>query len=173
MSGTGSGFGGIGGDGSGGAIHLIAPTVSGSGLIVPGSPVGGVAEISSANNTFPSANVEGGTYITAGLYAPPLPSGTPAIQVTSVAGVAAPRYPQASQTVPDVTINSATPVSVVIAAQNIPTTTTITLYLTSENGPDSTITCGALSGTIASSTATCAGVNYPPGVTITNIVAMW
>jgi hypothetical protein len=74
---------------------------------------------------------------------------------------------------PDVTINSSTPVSVVIAAQNIPTTSTVTLYLTAENAPDTKVTCGALSGTVASSTATCTSVNFPSGVTITNILAVW
>jgi hypothetical protein len=169
---TGLGSGGLGGKGAGGAIHLVAPTVSGAGLLVSGSPLPGVVEISAASNTFPATNVTG-MYVSAGLYAPPLPTGAPAIQVTSVAGVLAPQYPQASQTVPDVTINSATPVTVAIAAQNIPTSTTISLFLTSENGPDSTITCGALSGTIGSSTATCTSVNFPPGVTVTNIVAVW
>jgi len=172
---TGTGSGGYGGKGAGGAIHLIAPTVSGSGILASGTGGGGapgVVEISATTNTFPILGVFG-MYVSAGLYAPPLPSGLPAIQVTSVAGVAAPQYPQASQTVPDVTINSATPVTVAIAAQNIPTSTTISLYLTAENGPDSTIVCGALSGTIGSSTANCTSVNFPPGVTVTNIVAVW
>jgi hypothetical protein len=35
------------------------------------------------------------------------------------------------------------------------------------------MTCGALSGTVASSTATCTGVSFPSGVTITNILAVW
>jgi hypothetical protein len=170
---VGSGSGGNGGQGSGGVIHLVAPTVGGAGnLQTDYGGSSGVTEISTATNNFTAGQVLG-AYVAAGLYAPPLPSGIPAVQVTSVNGVAAPQYPTANPMVPDVTINSSTPVSVVIAAQNIPTTTTVTLYLTSENAPDSTMTCGALSGTVASSTATCTGVNFPPGVTITNILAVW
>jgi hypothetical protein len=169
---TGGGSGGSGGYASGGVIHLIAPTVGGGGSITTNGAETGVTEISSSNNTFPVSRVTG-TYVTAGLYAPPLPSGTPAVQVTSVNGVAAPANPTANPMVPDVTINSANPVSVAIAAQNIPTTTTVTLYLTAENGPDSKITCGTLVGTVASSTATCTGANFLPGVTITNILAVW
>ena len=160
------------GVGSGGVIHLIAPSVGGAGTLNTHTGSSGVTEISSSNNTFPSPHVSG-TYVAAGLYAPPLPSGTPSVQVTSVNGVNAPAHPAADPMVPDVTINSGTPVSVAISAQNIPLNTTVTLYLTSENGPDSKITCGTLSGTIASSTATCTGVNFPSGVTITNILAVW
>jgi hypothetical protein len=48
-----------------------------------------------------------------------------------------------------------------IATQNIPTSTTVALYLTSENAPDSVATGGALSGTVANATATCTAVNFP------------
>jgi hypothetical protein len=85
-------------------------------------------------------------------------------------------YPVANPIVPDVTINASAPVGVVIAALNIPTSTAVTLYLTSENGPDSVATCGALSGSTASSTAMCTNVNFPSGVAITNItniLAVW
>ena len=114
-----------------------------------------------------------GPFVAAGLYNPPLPSGVPAVQVTSVNSVAAPANPAANPMTPDVTINSSTPVSVAIATQNIPLSTTVTLYLTSENAPDSVATCGALTGTVASATATCTGANFPSGVTITNILAVW
>jgi hypothetical protein len=165
--------GGSGNSGSGGVIHLIAPTVGGSGTLATNyEGPSGVTEISAATNNFTTSHVSG-SYVAAGLYAPPLPSGIPSGQVTSVNGVAAPQYPTANPMVPDVTINAASPVTVAIAAQNIPTTSTVTLYLTAENAPDSKMTCGALSGTAASSTATCTGVNFPSGVTITNILAVW
>ena len=110
-------------------IHLVAPTVGGAGnLHTDYGGSSGVTEISTATNNFTAGQVLG-AYVAAGLYAPPLPSGIPAVQVTSVNGVAAPQYPTANPMVPDVTINSFTSVSVVIAAQNIPTTTTVTLYL--------------------------------------------
>lgn len=168
----GSGGGGIGGFGAGGVIHLITPAVGGTGYLTTTNATSGVVEISAATNNFTASHAQG-TYVSAGLYNPPLPSGTPVVQVTSVNGVSAPQYPQANPMTPDVTINSSTPVSVVIAAQNIPTTSTVTLYLTAENAPDTKVTCGALNGTVASSTATCTSVNFPSGVTITNILAVW
>jgi len=166
---------GSGGDGVGGAIHLIAPTVTGAGNLITNRQQPetnyGVTQINSSNNTFSGGIF--GTYVGAGLYNPPLPTGVPAVQVVSVAGVSAPAFPAANPLVPDVTINASAPVTVAIATQNIPTTTTVTLYLTAEKGPDTTVTCGALSGTTASSTANCTSVNYPSGVTITNILAVW
>jgi hypothetical protein len=171
--GIGPGNGGSGGGGSGGVIHLVAPTVTGTGTLQTYNPTNtGVIEISATTNTFNSSGHQG-PYIAAGLYAPPLPSGVPSVTVTSVNGVSAPQYPTANPMVPDVTINTASTVSVVIATQNIPTSTAITLYLTSENAPDSSVTCGALTGTVASATATCTSVNFPSGVTITNILAVW
>jgi hypothetical protein len=169
---VGAGNGGAGGNGSGGVIHLVAPAVSGSGTITTGGANSGISEISATNSATSGLHF-GGPSVLAGLYNPPLPSGTPAVQVTSVNGVNAPQYPTASPTVPDVTITSAAPVSVAIAAQNVPITSTVTLYLTSENAPDAKMTCGALAGTVASSTATCTSVNFPSGVTITNILAVW
>ena len=175
VCGVGSGQYGCGGIGSGGVIHLIAPTVSGTGALetYAESPTG-IIEISAATNSFPTNDTHVlGPFVGAGLYNPPLPSGTPTVTVTSINNVAAPQYPTANPMVPDVTINSANPVTVAIATQNIPTSTTVTLYLTSENAPDSVAACGALSGSVASATATCTAVNFPSGVTITNILAVW
>jgi hypothetical protein len=173
--GIGPGSPGCGGAGSAGVIHLIAPTVTGTGVLeTDGTTYTGMIEISASSDTFPNNNQHIlGPSVIAGLYAPPLPSGNPTVTVTSVNGVTAPQYPTANPMVPDVTINTANPVTVAIATQNIPTSTTVTLYLTSENAPDSVATCGALTGTIASATATCTAVNFPSGVTITNILAVW
>ncbi|HEX3747121.1 MAG TPA: hypothetical protein VHW09_24460 [Bryobacteraceae bacterium] len=172
--GIGSGVG-CGGNGSGGVIHLIAPAVSGTGTLqVNAFGNQGIIEVSSASNTIPNDSSHfSGPYVSAGLYSPPLPTGVPSVQVTSVAGVTAPAYPTANPMVPDVTINSSAPVTVAIATQNIPTNSVITLYLTAENAPDSVAICGSLTGTVASATATCTAVNFPSGVTITNILAVW
>jgi hypothetical protein len=172
--GSGSSTGGTqGGFGAGGVIHLIAPTLSGNGLLNVGNGVnGGVIKISTvANNA--SYGTDFSTPVVGGLYNPPLPSGVSSVQVVSVNGVAAPPVPSGSYLVPDFSINSSTPVSVNIATQNIPPGTIVTLYLSSENGNDSTVSCAALSGTIASSTATCSGTNYPSGLTLTNVRAVW
>ncbi|HUB79746.1 MAG TPA: hypothetical protein VMB03_13160 [Bryobacteraceae bacterium] len=161
--------------GSGGVIHLIAPTVTGTGVLETYAQSNtGVIEISAATNGIPNNNQHLlGPSVIAGLYAPPLPSGLPTVTVTSVNNVAAPQYPQANPMTPDVTMNSSSPVTVAITTQNIPTSTTITLYLTAENAADSVATCSLVNGTAASATWTCTSVNFPSGVTITNVLAVW
>lgn len=171
--GAGGGLGGCGGgSGSGGAIHLVAPTVTGTGsLFAGGGATGGIIKISASTNTFAGqVNV---TSVTGGLYNPPLPAGLPLVRVVSVNGVNAPTFPTASYLVPDVTINSSTPVTVAIAANNLPTGTVVKLYLTSEQGNDTVINCDPLAGTLASSTANCNSTPFPPGVTISLIRALW
>lgn len=173
--GIGPGSPGGGNNGAGGVIHLIAPTVGGSGALqVNGESSTGIIEISATTNNIVNAypHIQG-PYVSAGLYNPPLPSAVPSVQVTSVGGQAAPQSPTANPMVPDVTITSSSPVTVNIATQNIPTNTVVTLYLTSENAADTKVTCNALNGTVASATTTCTSVNFPSGVTITNILAVW
>jgi hypothetical protein len=73
---------------------------------------------------------------------------------------------------PDFTVTTS-PITVNIAAQYIPVGTVVKLYLTAEQGNDSVVTCAALAGTLASSTATCTGASFPQGVTIADIRAVW
>jgi hypothetical protein len=182
LGGRGSGaFDPVGGDGSGGVIHLIAPALSGSGslyICVSGNSGGnnGVVQFNSVTNTIASGQINGcGTppVYNVGLYNPPLPAGIPYVRVLKVDGVTAPIYPTASNTVPDVTITASAGVTVSISAQNIPLGTVVNLYLTSEGAPDSMASCAPLAGTVASSTAACTGVNFPSGVSVTEIKANW
>jgi hypothetical protein len=177
-SGLGAGNGATyGGQGSGGAIHLIAPTVSGNGFFWvenPNAQAGGtvgVVKISATSNQYTGQSTEG--LVTGPLYNPPLPAGAPAVQVVSVNGVAAPAAVTGSLLAPDFTISANTPVTVNIAAQNIPVGAVVQLHLSSEQGNDSVVTCAALAGTIASSTATCTGASFPQGITLTDIKATW
>ena len=135
LGGCGVGNAGCGGHGSGGVVHLISPTVTGTGTVETGYGTNtGVIDVAATTNSF-HGTLSGPTVL-AGLYNPPLPSGVPAVQVTSVNSVPAPANPAANPMTPDVTINSSTPVTVAIATQNIPVSTTVTLYLTAENAPD-------------------------------------
>jgi len=163
----------VGGQGSGGAIHLIAPTVTNSGGIYAGngSPAG-VVKIS-ANSSSNTGSIFGSVVVTGPLYNPPLPTGVSQVNVVSVNGIAAPSDVMASYLVPDFTVSTTSAVSINISGQYIPVGTVVTLYLTSEQGNDSTLTCSALAGTLASSTATCPGATFPQGVTITDIRAVW
>jgi hypothetical protein len=173
----GAGGGGVGaayagGAGSGGAIHLIAPTVTNTGTLnASGGNPTGVIKVSA--NT---ANIGGAVYYNAvigPLYNPPLPVGVSLVKVVSVNGIAAPADVTGSALLPDFTVSTATAVSVNISAQYIPVGTVVKLYLSSEQGNDSIVTCPALAGTLASSTATCTGATFPQGITITDIRAIW
>jgi len=155
-----------GGAGSGGVVHLIAPTVAMNGGI-------GAAIFKASANTFTNTGNIFATSFIGGLYNPPLPIGVPKVQVVSVDNAAAPSDVQASVLAPDFTVNTTSSVSVNITAQYIPVGTVVKLYLTSEQGNDSTVTCAPLAGTLASSTATCTAANYPQGITITDIREVW
>lgn len=122
------------------------------------------------------ANIGGsvtGQYTLGPLYNPPLPTGVPQVRVVSVNGVSAPSDVTGSQLAPDFTISTTGTVTVNISAAYIPVGTVVNLHLTSEQGNDATIACAALAGTLASSTASCNGVTFPQGVTITDIKAVW
>lgn len=167
-----------GGGGAGGAIHLIAPTVANSGTLnvsggdgpAQGLAGSGVIKVNATTSTgFTNNNAVVGP-----LYNPPLPTYVPSVKVVSVNGTAAPNDVMASILAPDFTVSTSSAVSVNIAAQYVPVGTVVTLYLNSEQGGDQVVTCAALSGSLASSTATCSGVNFPQGVvTTTNIRAVW
>src|ERR1039457_4794240 len=92
--------GGNGGSGSGGAVHLIAPTISGNGTIDTdsiGNPdaSNGVVQFNATTNTF-TGSVAYDTVYYSELYNPPaLPAGLPSVRVVSVDNVAAPMYPTA------------------------------------------------------------------------------
>jgi hypothetical protein len=63
-----------------------------------------------------------------------------------VAGVPIPANPTGSFQIPDASINQSTPATVAIQASNIPLGTVVTLYISSENGPDMTLQTSARAG---------------------------
>jgi hypothetical protein len=106
-------------------------------------------------------------------YAVFLPSTPPpSLRVTSVAGIPVAANPTGSFTMPDVTINSAVAVPVVIEAHNIPPGTIVQLHLFSDNGPDQIIDSPPLAGTLATSAATASAV-LPPGFSHGFVRATW
>ncbi len=168
---------GPGGGGSGGAVRLVANTITGaSGSIdVRGgtSPVGygygngGNGRIRVEANTLTAAiQVFSGipSLGKPGSVSPPATS--PTLRITRVAGVDAPPAPNGSFAMPDVSVPGATPstASVDLAASNIPLGTTVSVWVTLAYGPSwvyAPVTSTALSGTLASSTATASGVPIP------------
>jgi len=167
-----------GGGGAGGAINLIAPTISGGGTIQAyANSTGGVGYITlnAANNTF-TGNASIGDVVPTlrPLVAPPLPSPTtvPGVTINSVNGVNVPQPPQGAFQTPDVTINATTAVTINISAIAVPVRTVVQLNIQSELGPDQTISCNPLAGTLASSTATCSA-SFPTSVSRILASASW
>jgi hypothetical protein len=187
-----SGNGGAGG-GSGGAIRLVAPIIAGSGATLSalgGGPLtggscsqqggNGLIRMEAFQNTLVFQNaINPGSSAALVIFSSPfgvfLPSTPPpSLQVTGVGGVPVPSSPTGSFTIPDVIVNSSSPLVFNIQASNIPVTTpvTVTLILLSENGPDQILTSTPLSGTLASSTAT-ASATLPSGYSRGYVKATW
>jgi hypothetical protein len=167
-----------GGGGSGGSVHLIAPVISGTGTIdVSGGmrltfPSGGQGRIVLSSNTNSFTGTQRG-FFTAGRLALPAPlTVLPSVRITSINGVAAPASPTGDFVSPDVTIAGAGPVTVVLAAANIPLSTVVKLTLLGESGGYATVNCTPLTGSVPSSSATCSAT-FPSGLSITSARATW
>src|SRR5574341_277522 len=160
---------GAGAGGSGGAVRLVANTITGTGGAInvgggsgtPGSLSsrtgaggGGIGRIrieaytNTATITFAQAPSIGQPGVVA------LPN-APTLRITSVAGVAAPASPTGSFAAPDITLpaGTANPMSVGLAAGNIPLGTTVSVTVKPLNGAASSSTSTALAGTLGASTA--------------------
>jgi hypothetical protein len=167
-------YGGSGGTwgcgGSGGAVRLVSNSVVGAnsyginvtaagGAVCHAGPTSGLVRIE-ANSTSFSAGLPMPSQAQTTLsvpYALNLPTAPlPIISVTSIGGIAINANPFSF---PDATINTSSPVPVVITATNVPLTSTVTMYLLSDKGPNQTIPV-TLTGTNTASTAT-VNVTFP------------
>ena len=164
-----------GGAGSGGAVRLVATTVGSQGttgtIDVAGGPLVAGAATASAGRvrieaftdtaliSFPGAVA---ATLSTGAASPVTLSNAPTLRITAVAGVAAPPAPTASFASPDVVLPGSTtnPVTVALAASNIPLGTAVTVTVKGLNGAASSAVSGVLSGTLASSVAS-ASVTIP------------
>jgi hypothetical protein len=172
-----------GGSGSGGAIRLAAPSITGSGQLNAAGAAGtigcnsisdaggpGGVRIEAFQNSFTGST--SGQLSLATPFNSFVPTSPPSVRVVSVAGVPVSSSPTGSFAIPDVTINSAAPVSFAIQAQNIPIGTVVQLQIFSETGPDLTVAASPLAGTLAASTAT-ASVALPSGFSRGIVRAIW
>jgi hypothetical protein len=82
--------------------------------------------------------------------------GSPSLSIASVAGVAAPAAPTSSFANPDILVPAGTPnpMTIALAASNIPLGTTVTVTVKPQNGAASSATSTGLAGTLSASTAT-------------------
>jgi hypothetical protein len=149
---------GWGGAGSGGAIYLSAPVLSGSGFLLargataPTSPSGqrgdgahGRIRLEATQNTFT------GTVTPSAVTGSPvevvLPKKAPVVQVTRMrmdgTWIPVPLNPTGSFELPDVTVNGSE-LTLEIEAKNVPLNAEISVYVTSENGPDQVVSADPL-----------------------------
>jgi hypothetical protein len=169
-----------GGGGSGGGIHLIAPVISGSGALTASggnlkpdnNPSGSVGRIrldafqqnfTGTSNPSPSLGSP---------YNVPLPVGVPTLRVVSVNGVPVPPSPGGSSSIPDITINTANPIPIVIEASNVPLGTLVKVNIFSDAAGESIIDSTPLAGTLSLSTGT-AMISPQPGFTRLSVRSVW
>ncbi len=179
-------FGSIGGDGGGGAIRLVAPTISGAGTLsakgtgneitrgqclTHGMGASGVIRLEAFQHGF--AGTAQPTPIRVSPFALFLPPNLPRIRVVSADGQPVKADPTGSFSFPDVAINKATAVPVVIEAQNIPAGTVAQLFIFSENGSDQIVNSSPLVTTTAPSLRATATVLLPPGFSRGFVRAKW
>ena len=158
------------GGGSGGAVRLVSNAITGAGALsatggtsCDGKGSSGLIREESAS-TFFGGSVSG-TVTESTPFPLLLPTaGPPSAQVISINGTSVTPNPN---TFPDITINTASPVNVVIQTTNIPTTATITLTILDENGvADTVVQAPALGNCNASNVCTTtAQVTFPFGAT--------
>jgi hypothetical protein len=158
------------GGGSGGAIRLVAPIISGrTELQTNQTGTGGITRLESVQNSF--ACCVRGTLLTSLPFnvITPVTQGAPGLQVTSINGVSINANPFSF---PDTTINTASAVTVNVSAQYIPVGTVPQILIYSEFGPDQTVPCSALQGTLQQSTCS-ASIQFPTGGSRGFVKATW
>jgi hypothetical protein len=171
------------GSGSGGAIHLVAPAISGNGVLIAISGGGnyssqtptGIIRLSVNSATNTSGFSANPAVIQSALYLPPANSTLPlpSLTITKVNGVAVPAQASGQYLTPDVTIAATGAVTVNLAAANIPLGTVPTLRITASSGGDTTLSCTALAGlAVSASTSTCSAT-FPFAVSIAGVRASW
>lgn len=177
-----------GGDGSGGAIRLIAPVIDGVGLLntrgggvgcAVGAGGGGRIRLEAFQLNFTGPILAGGgatlgtvrreTLAPGTSFLPVNPTGS--VRVVDVDGTAVPDLPSGSFLSADVTINQST-VLLTIEARNIPLGTIVTLHVLPEIGPDQVVETTPLAGTLGLSTAT-ASVTFEFGFSRFMVHALW
>jgi len=170
-----------GGGGSGGALRVVGSEITGSGTIEAGGGFrgdgglrapGAFVRFEAGLNTFtgPVNAASGGSFLS--FPTAPVPANQPSLRIASLGGSQAPALATATLTNPDITFANAisAPVTLQMAASNVPLGTTINIKVVPANGTPTTAVTGGLTGTLASSTAQ-ATVTLPPGAGIISATA--
>lgn len=172
---------GYGGGGAGGSVRIVATDITGSGTIYLHGGVrgngqaqasGGFIRLESSFNTYSGtiSGSAGGSFLS--FPTAPLPTNQPQLRITSINGTAAPATPAAGLTSPDIAFPNAieTPVTLEVAASNVPMNTTVNIRVTPAVGAPTTASTTLSNGTPASSTGQ-ATVTLPPGAGVVTATA--
>ena len=170
-------FNSTGSGGSGGAIRLVAPIISGAGTLSAGGGLGsgsgvnggdyagnGRIRLDTFNNNF-SGQINGGVF-SQGFQPIIIPAAGQGVQlsIVSVAGASVSATPNGQLVSPDAIISGqqANPISVVVSCSNLPLNTPITVTVKPATGSSVSAVGYNTAGTLASSTAT-VQLNMPHG----------
>lgn len=153
-AGSSPGAGNQGGPGSGGAIHLQAPVI---GSIFGMTAQGGTSAQQDtgsngriridANNVVSTANVSPAPLLAA-FAAVPLPV-PPTVRIVSINGVNVATVPQNNLVAPDVIINTAGSVPIVVQTTNIPNGTTARFFISTDPGATDIVQTATVTGNSA------------------------
>jgi hypothetical protein len=177
-SSSGAGCGDPGGGGSGGGIRIVATTISGDGTISADRGTSGAQCFSHAGaGAVGRIRFESVSFTRTAATTPPFTTGqpgqvfiagSPTLRISSVAGQPAPDAPTGSA---DIVLPADTPnpVAVVFTTSGIPVGNTVTLTVTPASGAAISVVSPALTGSIASATAT-VSVNLPPGPSVLSAI---
>ena len=175
-----------GGTGSGGAIRLVAPEITGNGeLRAVGGEGGGWVGVGASVGSVGRIRLECYEHnrhllsfgsIPDYTWGSPLrvfpPDTAPKVRVTSIDGVAVPELSRGLYLRPDVEISASTVSTVLIEANYVPVGTEIELTIQPEYESQIKVTTTALEGTLEKSTAQ-AQVQFPPGFSRGYVFANW
>jgi hypothetical protein len=163
--------------GSGGAVRLVAPTIAVNDAVLAidarGGSFGGgngVVRMEAYTINPIGPGVVAGTLVISApfMVVPPLTAPS-SITVTNINGNPINANPFSF---PDTTINASGPVTVSVQAQFIPVGTIPKITVMSETGPDQTVNCSALQGTLQQSTCS-AQITFPTGGSRGFVKATW
>lgn len=158
---------GDGGAGSGGSVRLVAPLITGFAGIYVGQ---GIVRIEGNSGTYGGfIDTLRGTVLAAPQ--PAIPSDIPTLRMTSIGGIAVGPNPTGVASTPDVTFPTAPggPVTVNLAASNIPTGRVVTVRASPLVGAATLADSTALVGSLQNSTAT-ASLEIPAGAGVITAV---
>ena len=161
--------------GSGGAIRLVAPLITGAGSLsaIAGPIFGQPSEIGRVRleaftNTFSGTSTPGPSVVPSPgpvtAASNPALINLPSLTISAVGGVSTPANAGGSYGAADIALSAGTtnPVPVEVTAANLPLSTAVTVKVVPVAGGASTFSVGALSGTLAQSTGS-ADVTLPTG----------